>query len=90
MEHDLHAGHRQHGPHCDGEQPVTLLSVSDSNEYSQLFGIAVYVCAVRIDTVCFYCLSTDLTCDLFFTPGAQPMERADAAAPELVSLGAIL
>ena len=61
VEHDLHAGHRQHGPHCDGKQPVTLLSVSDSNEYSQLFGIAVYVCAVRIDTVCFYCLSTDLT-----------------------------
>ena len=21
VEHDLHAGHRQHGPHCDGEQP---------------------------------------------------------------------
>eukprot|EP01046_Picozoa_sp_COSAG06_P003930 COSAG06_NODE_157_length_21766_cov_172.214335_19_plen_443_part_00 len=29
VEHDLHAGHRQHGPHCDGEQPVTLLSFSD-------------------------------------------------------------
>ena len=38
---------------------IPVLSVSDSNEYSQPFGIAVCVCAVR----CFYSLSTDLTCD---------------------------
>ena len=85
MEHDLHAGHRQHGPHCDGEQPVALLSASDSNVYSQPFGIGVCVCAVR----CFYCHSTNLTSDLP-VPGAQPVERADAAAPELVLVGAIL
>eukprot|EP01043_Picozoa_sp_COSAG02_P044912 COSAG02_NODE_4056_length_5846_cov_4.137115_2_plen_319_part_00 len=29
VEHDLHAGHRQHGPHCDGEKPVPVMSFSD-------------------------------------------------------------
>ena len=41
-------------------------------------------------SVLFLCtVSTGLTVICLY-PGAQPVERADAAAPELVSVGAIL